>query len=100
MWGRSASASGNGAKRFGPAKATGEARSENCGSKRTFSPESCTRNDECPIQVTVGFSLFARRKATSVATRGTCQPSGGGFGRPSRHCSHFHSQKLCGGGSG
>jgi len=95
MRGSSAISIGSGTMRRGPANCTGEARSENCGSARMLTPPSWTRNAECPIQVTVGSDALARNRSASAFTCGICQPPGGGFGTPSRICSHFHTQKLC-----
>ena len=96
MRGSSGTSIGSGTTRFGPAKETGEARAENCGSTRILMPASCTRKAAWPIQVTVGSPPLARSAAESARVCGTFQPPGGGPGTPRRSCSHFQSQKLAG----
>ena len=85
---------GSGTMRFGPAKLKGDARSAKTGSKRMFLPASRTSIVACPIHVTDGLVCGERSAAGSVLTEGRFQPSGGGFGSPSRIRSNCHAQKL------
>ena len=57
--------------RRGPAKLTGLARSDHCGSVSRFTPSSWNRRVAWPIQVTVGAATLARRAAPSLSTRGS-----------------------------
>ena len=101
MCGKSASAIGSGTARFGPAKPTGETRSENTGSNSIAWPASRTSMVAWPIQVTDGLFSGARRLAGSVTTAGKFQPpSGAGLGRPSRRRSHCQARTLALGGCG
>ena len=85
---------GNGTMRFGPAKRTGDARSENIGSNRMFLPAIRTSMVACPIHVTDGLVSGERSAVASVFTDGRFHPPAGGFGVPSRSRSHCHAQKL------
>src|SRR4029453_3790105 len=74
--GKSSNASPGGLRRRGPAQDTGLARSLHCGSVRIFTPLICTNNVEWPIQVMLGFTLPARRRAPSLETRGNLKGRG------------------------
>ena len=63
--------------RFGPAKGTGEARSEKIGSTRMFFPAMRTRTVAWPIHVTEGFASGACKAARSIATTGIRHPPSG-----------------------
>ena len=91
---------GSGTMRLGPAKATGDARSEKMGSKRMFAPARRTSSVACPIQVTDGLTSGEPSATGSVLTAGRFQPPGGGFGSPSRMRSHCQDQKLSFSGCG
>ena len=85
---------GSGTTRFGPANASGDARSEKIGSNRMFLPARRTSMVACPIHVTDGLVSGDASAAGSVFIAGRFQPEGGGFGKPSRSRSHCQAQKL------
>src|SRR5207244_13174676 len=59
-----------GVTRRGPANETGLARSDHCGSVRTLTPSTWTRNVACPTHVIIGSARFSRSATPSLATRG------------------------------
>src|SRR4029453_14246806 len=74
--GKSSNASPGGLRRRGPPQDIGLARSHHCGSVRIFTPLICTNSVEGPIRVMLGFTLPARRRAPSLATRGASKVRG------------------------
>src|SRR5678816_919601 len=76
MGGRSSKCTPGGVTRLGPAKDSGLARSDHCGSVRMFTPASWISSVAWPIQVTVGSVWFARSATPSPVTGGSSRRRG------------------------
>jgi len=78
MRGSSASGTPGGWCRRGPPIGSGDAKHENIGSVRMFTPPTCSSTVEWPIQVAAGVSRLAVRKARSGAMPRTGDRGGRG----------------------
>src|SRR2546426_10342816 len=97
MWigGKSSNLRPGGVTRLGPAKPTGLARSDQCGSVRTWTPSSWIRSVEWPTHVNVSAPGLDRMALTSLATTGRIAAHGSNVAAQTRqtkkpHRTHAH----------